>query len=388
MKDARQRALDSTAERPKGPLAPSEAWEMLALASSLSPSVRRQLLADLGGPVALVLALARGGVRSCAPPWELREWRLRAASAALQVGKAGGKIIPHGSPGYSKDLAEIVDPPPVLYVRGDVPSAPGIAIVGSRNCTSYGRRIAFRLATELARAGLTVVSGLARGIDAAAHRGALEGGGPTIAVLPCGIERVYPARHYALARRISAQGALLTEFPLHTDVAPWNFPRRNRLIAGLARITVVVEAAARSGARITADLAQQSNREVVVVPGSITSPTSEGTNALLGDGAHVCASWLDVIKHLHPELEAAALARHAARDNRQREPLDLPVTERACLEAIPVSSACGSEEIAARTGLAVPALLAALTSLEVRGLVRSIGGQRYERAEQDNSARP
>ena len=356
---------------------------MLALASSLSPSARRELLGARKDPVVAVHALARGKVPSCAPPWELGEWRRQAAAAAAQVHKVGGRIIPHGSPEYSTDLVEIADPPPVLYVRGEVPSAPGIAIVGSRDCTSYGRRIAFRIATELAHAGLAVISGLARGIDAAAHRGALEGGGPTVAVLPCGIERVYPARHYALARRIASQGALLTEFPLRTEVAPWNFPQRNRLIAGLARVTVVVEAAARSGARITAELALQSGREVVAVPGPITSPTSEGANALLGAGAYVCASWRDVIKHLHPELEAAARARHAATVARRREPQDLPAPERACLTAIPASAACGSEELAARSGLAVPALLAALTSLEVRGLVRSIGGQRYERAAQE-----
>ena len=360
---------------------------MLALASSLSPSARRELLGARKDPVVAVHALAHGKVQSCKPPWEIGEWRRRTAAVAVQVRKVGGRIIPHGSPGYSKDLAEIADPPPVLYVRGEVPSAPGIAIVGSRDCTSYGRRIAYRLANELARAGLTVISGLARGIDAAAHRGALEGGGPTVAVLPCGIERVYPSRHYALARRIASQGALVTEFPLRTEVAPWNFPQRNRLIAGLARVTVVVEAAARSGARITAGLAQQFDREVVVVPGPITSPTSEGANALLGEGAHVCASWRDAIRHLHPELEAAARARHAAAlsHSHRREPQDLPTPERACFGAIPASGACSSEELAVGSGLAVPVLLAALTSLEVRGLVRSVGGQRYERAAQEDA---
>jgi DNA processing protein len=359
---------------------------MLALASSLSPSDRRELLGERMDPVAAVRALARREVKFRAPPWEVGEWRCRTAAAAVEVREAGGRIIAHGSPEYSRDLAEIADPPPVLYVRGEIPSAPGIAIVGSRDCTGYGRRTAFRLATELAYAGLTVVSGLARGIDAAAHRGALEGGGPTVAVLPCGIERVYPARHYALARRIARQGALLTEFPLRTRVARWNFPQRNRLIAGLARVTVVVEAAARSGARITARLAQQSGREVVVVPGPVTSATSEGANALLGEGAHVCSSWQDVIEHLHPELEAAARARHAATVSRagQGEPQDLSTPELACLAAIPASGVCGSEELAARSGLAVPALLSALTSLEVRGLVRSLGGQRYERTGQQD----
>jgi DNA processing protein len=201
----------------------------------------------------------------------------------------------------------------------------------------------------------------------------------TVAVLPCGIDRVYPSRHTALARHISARGALVSEFPLQTSVARWNFPRRNRLIAGLARVTVVVEAAEKSGARITANLAQQYDREVVVVPGPITSVTSEGTNSLLDQGAHPCRSWLDVISHFSPEIEAAAFARHEASRANPPSVQDMPATEIACLEAFPACGSSGSGEIAARTQLAVPAVLAALTSLEVRGLIRSIGGQRYER---------
>jgi DNA processing protein len=352
---------------------------MLALAAALSPSQRRELLAAYHDPVAAVRAVARGEVKTCHPPWPLGEWRTRAAQDRRQVRDSGGRIITRGAAEYPADLGEIADPPPVLYVRGELPPGPGIAIVGSRDCTSYGRRVAFRLAVDLVRAGLPVISGLARGIDAAAHRGALQGGGPTVAVLPCGIESVYPPRHTALARHITARGALITEFPLGTSVARWNFPRRNRLIAGLARVIVVVEAAVKSGARITANLAQQYDREVVVVPGPITSPVSEGANALLGAGAHLCASWRDVIRHLDPELEAAALARHDAEVGDSAQPQHLPATESACLAAIPASGTCGSDEIAARTSLAMPALLAALTSLEVRGLIRSIGGQRYER---------
>jgi DNA processing protein len=352
---------------------------MLGLTAALSPAQRRELLAAYHDPVAAVLAVARGDVKTCRSPWSLAEWRTQAVNAACKARDSDAKVITRSSAEYPADLGEIADPPPVLYVRGELPQGPSIAIVGSRDCTSYGRRVAFRLAVELVQAGLPVISGLARGIDAAAHRGALDGGGPTVAVLPCGIDRVYPARHTALARHIAARGALITEFPVGTTVARWNFPRRNRLIAGLARVIVVVEAAAKSGARITANLAQQYDREVVVVPGPITSPTSEGANALLGAGAHLCASWRDVIRHLDPELEAAAIARYDAEVRDPMQTQHLPATEMACLAAIPASGTCGSDEIAAGTSLAVPAMLAALTNLEVRGLIRSIGGQRYER---------
>jgi DNA processing protein len=352
---------------------------MLALDTALSPSERREVLEVYPDPVAAVRAAARGDMKCFRPEWTLPEWRLAAAETAMEVGALGGMIITLDATDYSADLREISDPPPVLYVRGRSPSGPGVAIVGSRECTSYGRGVAFRLAAELGKAGIPIISGLARGIDAAAHRGALESGTDTVAVLPCGIDRVYPPRHVALARHIEDQGALVSEFPLRTSVARWNFPRRNRLIAGLARVTVVVEAAERSGARITADLAQQYNREVLAVPGPITSPTSLGTNSLLDQGAYPCRSWRDVIHHLGPELEAAALARHEAHLADAPCPQDLPPTERACLEAIPHSGTCSSGEIAVRTQLAGPAILAALTGLEVRGLIRTIGGQRYER---------
>jgi DNA processing protein len=192
-------------------------------------------------------------------------------------------------PAYPALLAEIHDPPPSLYVRGDADltllSAPAVAVVGARSCSAYGRSVTRSLGRELAAAGLVVVSGMARGIDGEAHRGALDASGLTVAVLGCGIDRDYPAAHAELARRISERGLVVSEYEPGVEPAPWRFPARNRIIAGLCQATVVVEARERSGALITADFALEEGREVLGVPGEITSALSAGTNALLRLGA-------------------------------------------------------------------------------------------------------
>ena len=176
-----------------------------------------------------------------------------------------------------------------LFVRGDSPlellDSPAVAVVGARSCSAYGAHVARSLGRELAGAGLAVVSGLARGVDGEAHRGALESGGPTVAVLGCGIDRDYPAAHAELARRIAASGLIVSEYAPGVEPAPWRFPARNRIIAGLAQAAIVVEARERSGALITADLALEEGREVFAVPGEITSALSAGTNRLLRLGA-------------------------------------------------------------------------------------------------------
>src|SRR5581483_9401949 len=182
-------------------------------------------------------------------------------------------------------------PPPGLFLRGradpDVLARPAVAIVGARACSGYGASVARSLGRELARAGLVVVSGLARGVDAEAHRGALDGGGPTVAVLGCGIDRDYPALHAELASAIAGGGLIVSEYPPGVQPAPWRFPARNRIVAGLAAVTVVVEARERSGALITADLALEEGREILAVPGEVTSALSAGTNSLLRAGASV-----------------------------------------------------------------------------------------------------
>lgn len=186
-------------------------------------------------------------------------------------------------------LAAIHDPPPVLYLRGagddEILSRPSVAVVGARACSAYGRSVARSLGRELAAAGLVVVSGMARGIDGEGHRGALESNGVTVAVLGCGVDRDYPAAHAELARRICERGLVVSEYEAGVEPAPWRFPARNRIIAGLCQATVIVEARERSGALITADFALEEGREVLAVPGEITSALSAGTNALLRLGA-------------------------------------------------------------------------------------------------------
>jgi DNA processing protein len=198
-------------------------------------------------------------------------------------------------------LRAIHDPPPQLFLRGEgetgVLDRPAVAIVGARSCSAYGRSIARTLGRELAAAGLVVVSGMARGIDGEAHRGALEAGGPTVAVLGCGIDRDYPAAHAELARRIvKAGGLIVSEYEPGVEPAPWRFPARNRIIAGLCSATVIVEARERSGALITADFALEEGRDVLAVPGEITSTLSSGTNALLKLGAAPVTKVEDVLE--------------------------------------------------------------------------------------------
>jgi DNA processing protein len=201
---------------------------------------------------------------------------------------------------YPRLLAELHDPPAQLYLRGDVDvlSQPAVAIVGARSCSTYGAQVARGLAGELAAAGLVVVSGLARGIDAEAHRGTLAVSGRTVAVLGCGIDRDYPRSHAELARRIRVGGAVVSEYPPGVEPAPWRFPARNRIIAGLCVATVVVEARERSGALITADFALELGRDVFAVPGEITSALSDGTNDLLRQGAAPLLSAADVLAAL------------------------------------------------------------------------------------------
>ena len=211
--------------------------------------------------------------------------------------------IRRGERGYPPLLARIPDPPPSLWVRGDadpgVLAGTALAIVGARACSGYGRAVARMLASGAAKAGAVVVSGLARGIDGEAHRGALAAAGRTVAVLGCGVDRDYPAAHSELARAIVAGGGLVvSEYEPGIEPAPWRFPARNRIIAGLAAATVVVEARERSGALITADFALEDGREVLAVPGEITSALSAGTNALLRPGAAPAPSVADVLEAL------------------------------------------------------------------------------------------
>ena len=222
------------------------------------------------------------------------------------------RCIRRRDPSFPSLLAAIHDPPPRLYLRGSADAElldrPAIALVGARACSSYGRSVTRFLARDLAAAGLVVVSGMARGIDGEAHRGALEAGGVTVAVLGCGVDRDYPAAHAELARRICETGLVVSEYERGVEPAPWRFPARNRIIAGLCRATVVIEARERSGALITADFALEEGREVLAVPGEITSSLSAGTNALLRLGAAPATCAADVLEvfGIEPEARQAA----------------------------------------------------------------------------------
>jgi len=248
-------------------------------------------------------------------------------------------------------LRAIHDPPKRLYLRGSAEpqllTRPAVAIVGARACSIYGAQVARRLGRELADAGVVVVSGLARGVDRAAHRGALETEGHTIAVLGCGIDRDYPAAHAWLARAIADRSLLVSEYEPGVAAAPWRFPARNRIIAGLCVATVVVEARERSGALITADFALEEGREVLAVPGEITSPLSAGTNALLRLGATPVTCIADVLEALGIEVEEPAGPKH---------PL---------LELLPATA----DELVRATGRAPGDIAAALAELELSGLV-------------------
>ncbi|HXV57707.1 MAG TPA: DNA-processing protein DprA [Gaiellaceae bacterium] len=273
--------------------------------------------------------------------------------------------VRRGRPGYPALLGELHDPPALLYVRGEsveILSRPAAAIVGARSCSSYGAQVARDLSRELAAAGLLVVSGLARGIDGEAHRGALAGGGATVGVLGCGIDRDYPRAHAELARRmVEAGGLVVSEYPPGVEPAPWRFPARNRIIAGLAAATVVVEARERSGALITADFALELGREVFAVPGEITSGLSAGTNDLIRQGATPLLSAVDVLEALGvpsaPPASPAGLS---------------PAADAAlrCLSDGPRSL----DELVRATALESAAAAAALTELELAGLAVAAEG--------------
>lgn len=298
-------------------------------------------------------------------------------------------------PGYPPLLLGTADPPEVLYVRGAIvpDDRLAIAVVGARRATPAGVDLAERIGGDLARRGFTVVSGLARGIDAAAHRGALAGGGRTIAVLGSGLDRVYPAEHEALARSIAERGALLSEKPFGTAPKPGHFPERNRIIAGMAWATVVVEAARDSGSLITANLALEEGRLVFAVPGAVGEPNAEGTNALLRSGAHCCRGAEDVLEDLGPQLLETAAAIRAARSTGAdggdvdgpaehggaRAPRGAAETdaERIVLASLTRTRGRDLETLGRATGLAPAALSVALLGLELRGMVRSVAGPRY-----------
>jgi DNA processing protein len=288
-----------------------------------------------------------------------------AAAYRAELTRRRLRFVARSDAGFPPLLRAIHDPPPGLFLRGAAETSllarPAVAVVGARACSPYGAAVARRLGRELAAAGLVVVSGLARGVDGEAHRGALEADGVTVAVLGCGVDRDYPASHRQLAARICESGLVVSEYAPGVEPAPWRFPARNRIIAGLARATIVVEAREASGALITADFALEEGREVFAVPGEITSSLSAGTNALLRLGATPLTSAADVLEALGVEPARAPAPR-------------LSETASRLLDRVREGSA-SADELARRAGLPAGELSVALSELELAGAVAESAGE-------------
>jgi DNA processing protein len=325
--------------------------------------------AIVGAPVAAALAIEPPGFA------ELLEATMAWLGGTTPADGAARDILVLGDPRYPEALLQTADPPTLLYTKGrvDLLTADSIAIVGSRNPTAQGLENARAFAAYLSRAGLVVVSGLALGVDGAAHEGALEGSAGTIAVVGTGLDRVYPARHRALAHRIAATGLIVSEFSIGTPSLPENFPIRNRIIAGLARGTLVVEAALQSGSLITARLALEAGREVFAIPGSIHSPQARGCNALLKQGAKLVDSAADILE----EFDAARPGTGAAYASAKAEPAAKEGPLLAALGFDPI----GLDALVARTGQSAAELAARLLDLELEGRVVRLPGQVFQRVE-------
>lgn len=294
-----------------------------------------------------------------------REWK--------RVERAGASILTLADDAYPRMLREITSPPPVLYIKGKLTEddETAIGVVGTRRATRYGRDMTHRLSTGLAQAGVTIISGLARGIDGIAHAAALDNGGRTLAVLGCGVDQLYPPEHRKLSERIMERGALVSEFPLGTRPEARNFPVRNRLISGLSLGVLVIEAPRRSGALITSSFAADQGRTVFAVPGSALSPASEGTLQLLRDGAVLAVEAADILQELNLER------RQAAAETRRLLP-EASSDERQVLELLQ-GEARHIDEIAIDTGINISQLSAMLLQMQLKGMVRDAGGQHYVR---------
>lgn len=349
-----------------------EAWLRLSLLPGLGHQSLRKLLLEFGSPEA-VLGAGQGSLRSIVN--ERVASAIRNGGAETSLWEAVGpwlddpanRIVTLADSGYPQSLLEIADPPPLLYVKGDpdLLTRRGFAIVGSRNATAQGIANAEAFAGTLSNAGLTIISGLALGVDAAAHRGGLAGAASTIAVVGTGLDIVYPARNRDLAHRIAAQGALVSEFPLGMPAIAGNFPRRNRLICGLSVGCLVVEAAVSSGSLITARLAAEQGREVFAIPGSIHSPLAKGCHALIKQGAKLVESAQDILEELRLPAPEAGSGEPPANTH--------PLLAHIGFDPVDIDT------LQHRSGLDVGAINTLLTDLELAGLVEALPGGRWQR---------
>lgn len=292
----------------------------------------------------------------------------------------GAHIVTIEQQGYPSSLKAIYDPPPFLYIKGEISPRDqlAVAMVGSRAATAYGLRVAFAMARDLAVRGVTIVSGMARGIDSAAHRGALSAGGRTIAVLGCGINVIYPPENRELHEQISRNGAVLTEFPLDTQPEAPHFPARNRIISGLSIGVVIAEAAPRSGSLITARYALEQGREVFAIPGNVESMRSRGTHGLIRQGAHLVEKADDVLQVIEPLARNWGLSPAAAETKAAEGLQDLSREEMHILSTLE-EGPLHIDEVTSRCRISISDAAALLLQLELKGLVQQLPGKQFVR---------
>lgn len=306
----------------------------------------------------------------------IARFQMKEAEAELKrVKSAGFTLIGFPQDEYPALLKTIPDPPLVLYVRGELrPEELTVALVGSRKATPYGLNVTQLLTGDLVQAGFSIVSGLARGVDARAHNTALEAGARTIAVLGSGVDVIYPAEHGTLAKRIAGQGAVVSEFPLTTPPHRENFPVRNRIISGLSYGVIVVEASLKSGSLITARMAAEQGREVMAVPGSIFNESSRGCHALLKDGAALVQTWKDVVEQLPEEA-----SRKVAEVQEPKTEADLTSLEKNVMDLLSFEQPKHIDQIAQILGIKMQELLGVLVDLELRNYVSQMPGKQFVR---------
>ena len=371
------------------------AWLRLTLTPGIGNATQRALLKTFGLPEAIFAASPRALIaavgEAAADALRRHDPQAEIEAALAWAAQPGQRLLTLADPDYPQSLFAVADPPPLLYVRGrsEFLARPMLAIVGSRNATAQGERDAEAFAKALGEAGLTAVSGLALGIDAAAHRGGLATAAGTVAVIGTGADRLYPARNEALARAIVDNGAIVSEFPLGTPALAANFPRRNRLIAALGLGCLVVEAAPRSGSLITARLAAEAGREVFAMPGSIHSPLSRGCHQLIRQGAKLVESAQDILEELRwtsaPAVAPAAAVAATAADANEKvgdgeTAADAAEASRqAQILALLGHAPCDLDTLAARSGLTPAHLLAILLPMELAGNVARLPGGFYQR---------
>ena len=372
-------------------------WVALNMTPGIGPRAAAKLLERFGSAEA-VYAATRVELEKCRLLPEAvdsiiaRDLHTEAEGEIENVRKLGGDILVLDDGVYPSLLREIYDPPIALYVKGawsECLDQPCVAIVGSRKCSTYGQNAAVMLARDLAQRGVTVVSGFARGIDAAAHRGAIEAGGRTIAVLGTGIDEIYPRDHKKLSEEVLAGGgAMVTQFPLRTPPVSENFPYRNRIISGLSLGVVVVEAAENSGSLITARLAIEQNREVFAVPGNITSRNSFGTNYLIkGAGAKLVQQWQDIAAEMPPQIAAKLLPPPLGQKKKEKSladqlalvPQGLSGFEQSVFKLLSADNPAHIDVLVDQSRLTISDLTAALLTLEMRDLVRALPGKCFVR---------